>query len=323
MAEGRPSRPYRCECGADFFTPVALRTHRALKHPEPKSSQTEDAAMSETPEAPVPQAEPATATPNLPAEIPPAEVNVGAVRVPADAVPTDDDEITVLARYPYQMEKCQAELIAWAKRKQQAMQIEADDLGENLEIAVRNNWGTGGLTRALDMAVKRVQFYEKIVMALEAGYVIVPNFPVEMFAIRTRRKKPDAGATTAWSGSHTQEAQVLPAGEGRYLNPEPVVHRREIEYTDAQGKPVEKTEYFAHHFRDELDFPFATAKPAILSAAEQALADKFFDDLGALPGSRRKGDPIIVGRIYDPRHKRYSPRFVTFMIAWFVDTRDL
>jgi hypothetical protein len=110
---------------------------------------------------------------------------------------------------------------------------------------------------------------------------------------------------------------VIPAGEGEYKNPEPVVHQRNIGTAD---KPLKQ--YFAKEWQD-IDFPFTTAKPQILSATARAMADKVFDEIGVLPGKRKREDPIVVGRIIDPRSDRYTKRFVTFLIAWFLETKTL
>lgn len=45
--------------------------------------------------------------------------------------------------------------------------------------------------------------------------------------------------------------------------------------------------------------------------------NKVFDELGVLPATSTKGDPVIVGRINGLN------RSVTFLIAWHVDTREL
>lgn len=243
---------------------------------------------------------------------------------PVDPLPIGDDgEITVIARYPYQMESCRVALVEWCERKIASVKAEADDLQENVEIARKNKWGMAALQRAAKKATDRVEYYLKLKAALDAGYCIVPNFPVQMFAIRTGRKTPDRGTTSRWSETHEQKAQALPVGEGEYKNPAPVVMQNEYQVKNAKGELVTEKQYWASMFRDELDFPFATAKPEILTATARALADKIFDEIGVLPGKNKKEDPIIVGRIRDPRSVPGYPKFTTFLIAWFIDTRDL
>ncbi|HZZ80986.1 MAG TPA: hypothetical protein VFE62_20965 [Gemmataceae bacterium] len=246
-----------------------------------------------------------------------------------------EQDVTVIARYPYQMEKCQAELIEWAKRKIAVVETESRDLAENLEIAKKNQWGTGGLYRAHQRSVKREEFYRKILAALDAGHCIVPNFPVDIIAVRTTRRNPSKGTSTDWSDPHTQASECPPIGDGEFKAANPVIYQRKIEY-ERDGKQITEKEYWAEAFA-EFDFPFTTAKPEILSATARAMQDKFFDEIGVLPGKKKREDPIIVGRIYDPssskendrdwagrrRSRSSHTRFVTFLIAWFVDTRTL
>lgn len=228
---------------------------------------------------------------------------------------SDIDDITVVARNPRQMDDCQRALISWCERKLLWAQTNRDDLAENLEIAKKNKWGTGGLYRAHARAVKMVTFYEKVKAALEAGYCIVPNFPVELFAIRTNRKHPTRKNVSSIHNVPVHEPEGLPAGEGRYVDDAQLVGR---------GTYSDETRFvFAKKFIEEIDFPFALAKPAILDATSTAMAAKLFDEMGVLPASSKKRDPVVVGRIIDPRGSTYDKRFVTFLVAWFLDTRTL
>lgn len=245
-----------------------------------------------------------------------------------------DYDLTVIARYPYQMEKCQTALIEWAKRKIATVAAEAADLEENVGIAKVRKWGSAALERAWKRSLKTVDFYTKILAALEAGHCIVPNFPVDIIAVRTKRKRPVKETTTDWSRTHTQSSESPSIGEGEFEAAVPVIRQRVIE-RNPDGSEKTK-EYFAHEWA-EFDFPFTTAKPEILDATGRAMQDKFFDEIGVLPGKKKREDPIIVGRIYDPRSSAATPwdrrsrghaqsareRFVTFLIAWYVDTRAI
>jgi hypothetical protein len=75
-------------------------------------------------------------------------------------------------------------------------------------------------------------------------------------------------------------------------------------------------------FVDEIDFPFVLTKPIILEATERAINEKIFDDLGVLPARQRNGDPMVIGRIRDPRGVP-DARYLSFMVCWFVDTTQL
>ncbi len=229
------------------------------------------------------------------------------------------DELCVVARYPYQMQRCQAALVTWAEQKVANEQTAADDLATAVQHARDHKWATGAMSRAHTAAVKRVEFYTKIKLALEAGYCIVPNFPVDMFAVRTKRRKPNRH-DSKWRGDVTrQTAQTLPAGEGEYQNPTALVSSRVVDRDEKNNAIVR---YFASGW-DQLEFPFTTAKPQILEATQRAMADKFFDEIGVLPGKAKKQDPIVVGRIIDPRSTTYNQVRVTFLIAWWIDTRVL
>ena len=227
------------------------------------------------------------------------------------------DHLQVIARYPYQMEKCQAGLVKWCEQKIQSLQAECDDLSANMDIGVSQGWKIEALDRAFARTQKRIQFYDKMKAALENGYCIVPNFPVEMFAIRTKAKEPDRKSSNQWTDTHEQDAQKLPAGEGQYKNPFPVVHQMDY---GSEGKPDKR--YWAEDWR-EMEFPFVTAKPLIMDATARALADKVFDEIGVLPGKNKRQDPIVVGRIIDPRSTKFNKVVVTFLVAWFIDTRTL
>ena len=72
---------------------------------------------------------------------------------------------------------------------------------------------------------------------------------------------------------------------------------------------------------DAVDFPVATMKPIILTAAARAMALKIFDQIGTVSNAGGTGrDPILVGQLLDPRGNR---RATTFFLAWWVNTRDL
>ena len=83
-----------------------------------------------------------------------------------------------------------------------------------------------------------------------------------------------------------------------------------------------------------LALPVTMAKPTIMYAATRAMALKIFDDLAILPGyapgegtNPPKGDPIIVARILDPTRSYNGwykkEHWVTFMVAWHLNTRDI
>jgi len=246
-----------------------------------------------------------------------------------ELVPTTGMELEVSATTPLEMSQAQDSLIAWCERKVASMKHEAAELAENLAIAIKNKWKTDTLRRHSALATKRVTFYEKIKSALEAGYCIVPNFPVTLFAIRTDKTKPAAMFTcTEHYGkphySKTQEAKLLAAGEGEYQNPDPVVEEVHTDSVTDERKNTKQVWTSQAVGWDEIGFPINMAKPKLMLATERAMAEKIFDELGILPDPRPKKDPMILGRIIDPTPTGYGPsRVITFVIAWHLNVRDL
>lgn len=242
-------------------------------------------------------------------------------QVPAtvDTVVEQPMDFTVIARDPNEMAKAQISLIGWAEKKIAAEVAAMDEVSEQLDIAVTHKWRTAGWKRQLLLRRGKIEFYRKIKAALEAGYYIVPAFPLEIFAIRTKRQSPDR-KTDSWAHSNREQTpRLMPAGEGRYVSsvPEVIGHN---ERKDDQGKIVQKSIWWADAFQD-VDFPFKLAKPEILTTTAQAMALRLFDQLGVLPDSRRTADPIVCGQIIDPSSRQR--RAVTFIVAWWLDTSTL
>lgn len=243
-----------------------------------------------------------------------------------ELVPHTGMELEVSATTPLEMSQAQDSLIAWAKWKIGKMKQEARELAENLAIAIKNKWKTDTLRRHSALAVKRVTFYEKIKAALEAGYCIVPNFPIDLFAIRTDRKKPRSkwhfGSYEAGSFQFQQQSAQLPVGEGEYKSANPLVKTD----VDTEVKDGFTKKHYTEHATDfgEVEFPIQMARPKIMKAVSRAMALKIFDQFGLF--AQGIGDPIITGEIVDPRNTARSPihmRRVTFIVAWHLNVRDL
>ena len=243
-------------------------------------------------------------------------------------VPTvvdDPMDFTVIATSPKDMEAGQRSFILWAARKIQAIKKDIAEAQEQLSICIEKKWKTDAWRKQVAKAERRAEFYRKIKMALEAGYYIVPPFPVDIFAIRTKRNSPlryDSGH----SDNHDQAAQALTIGDGRYVDPKP--RRNSYSDTETQRDGTKKaiTYYYAAGF-DEVDFPFKLARSEIKEATLKAMSLKLFDRFGILPRVR-KPDPIVCGQILVP--DRPSPRWrqgdreaITFFVAWWLDTRTL
>lgn len=235
------------------------------------------------------------------------------------------DDIQVTASSGDEMAQSQTALIEWSTRKIAAMEAEAKEMREATEHAKARKWKFATLAKHALLAERRVEFYRKLKAALEAGYIIVPTFPVEVFAIRATKERPTKIATVStdkWTRTKFERAITAPAGEGEYVNPAQTVHAEPTGKTNEHGSMT----YHRFNFQqwDDVEFPLNMAKPQIMEATSRAMALKIFDDFGVLPSTRRNVDPIIVARIRDPRvpHK-WAPKMVSFIIKWHLDTRTL
>lgn len=241
-------------------------------------------------------------------------------------VPTILDEpmdFTVIANSLREMEAAQRSLILWAARKIQMVKNEIEAAREQFNLHKQNKWSTDGWRTQILKQERRAEFYRKIKMALEAGYYIVPPFPVDVFAIRTKRASPHQYDGTH-SDNHDQLAQVLPAGEGRYVDPKPRRSSYQLDEKQRDGAMKAVTHYYASGYQD-VDFPFKLARAEIREATDKAMRLKIFDQFGVLPRVR-KPDPIVCGQIIVPNRTAY--RFaqrdaITFFVTWWLDTRTL
>lgn len=239
-------------------------------------------------------------------------------------------EMQLTAIEPDEMVACQVSIIDWCRNRIANLQAESKELETAAEEALKNGWRSDLLSRQAKLTARRVEFYQRMLVALEHGYVIVPNFPVRVFAVRSDRDKPLKLATTSeyslGAPSKEQIAQGLPAGEGEYKNPFPEVWQVDLSSEQPAGKKL--FEFYANAWK-EMEFPITMSKPTIMQATSRAMALKIFDDLGIFPDGRsaiqrrRDEDPIILARLVDPRSTRQNRRFVSFMVAWHLDTRTL
>ncbi len=244
-----------------------------------------------------------------------------------EVLPVSDvaEDLELVARSPAEMRTAQARLAEWARQKISILERDLAELGTSLDVGSANGWNIKALDRQHSLCVKRINYYTKIQKAVEAGYCIVPNFPLDIFAIRTKRNRPLKDETDLSWGAHLQQSEAPPVGEGRYVSDRPTVFERTERKTNPEGKEIAKKFFFAEAF-EEVEFPIAVAKPAVMSATAEAMALKCFDEIGVLPARRGKGDPVVCGIIYDPRQKgspHFRARRVTFLLAWYLDTREL
>lgn len=230
------------------------------------------------------------------------------------------DDRTLVALTPADMVPAQQALTTWCDRKIAAVRVELADLETNLELATEHGWKHQSVAASIARTKKRVLYYEKIQAAVAAGYLIVPNFPIDVFAVRVRRaKQPEASASYQYDrGYKTAKAEVLPAGDGRYVDEELFTHDESYDRTKPDGKSEHVSRYTSGDY-DDVDFPLTLVKPAILDATARAMALKVFDEMGTVTNQSGR-DPIVVGRLRDPRG---NGRCATFFVAWWLDTASL
>lgn len=241
-----------------------------------------------------------------------------------DAIDTVDtptvEDLTLVALTPADMAPAQRDLATWCDRKIEAVQAELRDLETNLELATEHGWKHESVVAAINRTKKRVLYYEKIKAAVAAGYLIVPNFPVDLLAVRVRRQTPPAKVHDSVWGGFRAEPELLPAGEGRYVDDQ-LLYRDESKMQMVEGKEKLVKRYVISDY-DAVDFPVLAVRPAILEATQRAMALKVFDEIGMVQ-NRTGRDPIVVGRLRDPRGSGTNLRYTTFFIAWWLDTATL
>lgn len=238
----------------------------------------------------------------------------------------DVADFTVVATNPAEMERGQKSLILWAARKIEAEKELLREAQEQFDIAKRSKWSTGGWARRVQLSEGKIEYYRKIKMALEAGYYIVPPFPISVFAIRTEEGRPTT--RTGWqdrdfASRQGIQAKALVAGVGRYVSDRVMTKPFRKMVKNILDKWEENTYHAPNAFRD-VEFPFKLAKSAVMSETAKAMALKVFDQIGIMGQEPEKAaaipDPIVCGQIMPWFHKRKP---ITFFIAWWLDTKTI
>ncbi len=235
-----------------------------------------------------------------------------------------EGDVVVLARNPDEMAKAQQGLIDWAERKVKFEAQELAEAEENLAVAKKMKHRTAGWTNNVRVGKNRVKYYEKIVEALQEGYCIVPDFPIQVIATRTNKKAPKKTKRGWGYGSveHIKHEQ-LPKGVGDYVDPTPEWYPNSRTRQLPDGRSTEDNFVVTTGRHNPVDFPFKMVKPQIMSDFSRAMALKLFDEIGVLPEVHRKTpDPMVIGRIKS-RGKGSAEMSLSFIITWWVDTRTL
>ncbi len=230
-----------------------------------------------------------------------------------------NSDVLVIAEQPGEMQAAQLALVSWAATKVSRVKQELADAEDCLAQATASGLRLDGVRKMVATARKSLVYHEKVKSALEAGYCIVPDFPVDLVAIRTSRMNPIGERSQNWGiPGIEQKAQALPEGEGDYVNPWPTArHVRTDEQTNHEGKVTGTVKVWRAADFCDVELPVKFMKPRVVEATNRAMLSGIFDEIGILP-ARPKKDPLVVGRIIDPKGRRLS-----FLISWFLDSRDL
>lgn len=239
------------------------------------------------------------------------------------------EPITVIATNHQEMQAAQQVLIRRVAGRLSRLYSEIANLGKNLVLAKAGHLDRSRINSAISKARRRVVFYEKLKAALEAGYTLIPDMEVEVFAIRTTKKEPDEHhhlVTNLYENFFVsvdeQESNRPPLGEGTYVRPGAATQESKVaKGTDEAGKITYTREAWAEDWQEELLFPFSLAKVRIVEETTRALALKVFDNLGTLPASRRNADPMVIGQVV--LKEGWQERRMNFLICWFVDVNTI
>lgn len=217
----------------------------------------------------------------------------------------------IIALSPTDLAPAQQSLIGWCDQRITHWIAEQKEATEGHTHAVENKWNAAPFKRLMQKANRKIGFYKKVRAAIEAGYLIVPNFPLNIFAIRTTATEATGDESSSRWDRFEQNARVLPPGEGEYRNPVPA----KDEYIEKDKEGKDRTMYYPTDLSDELEIPLHLVKPQIMRAIDQARGLKLFDQMGICSDFR--ADPIICGQIIEGNSG--NAKRVTFFVAWYVD----
>src|SRR5882762_3695395 len=217
-----------------------------------------------------------------------------------------EDSVHLIARTPSEIQASQLYLQNWLEQKVKLAHTELRDVRDARDIAKERKWGFSALDRQVSKAVGFLTYYKKLLAAVKSGYTIVPNFPLDFFAVRVKRADPkrayvEIKNASTWEDPANQisdeNPQILPEGEGRYVNPSQLIRRDEVKTKNEKGQEVLTKMAWPTDFQNVV-FPLVAARPEVMGATADAMSLKVFDAVGICPPTAvRKGDPLIVGKI--------------------------
>lgn len=253
---------------------------------------------------------------------PKVETAVAVMDAPPPAAEVEIPPYLVVARSQAEMQLAKDRLEEWFTQKVKVETAQRDELAVMVDQAAGRGWNITGLPGQLARQKARLTFYEKCLAAVKAGYSIVPEFPIDIFAVRTSLAHPRhqlAESKYSRPRINDEQTQRLPAGEGRYVSERQAVHNGEYQESGKDGKSVTVWTQTPAGFLDP-EFPIAMANVVMMNAAQEAMALKLFDEIGICP-PRTGADPMLIGRIGYGRST--SRRTMSFLIGWWLDLRTL
>lgn len=261
-----------------------------------------------------------------------------------DEMPTVP-ETHLVATNPVEMQAARGDLQTWLESRLAVLERDIIEANAALNEARKNGWSTVALTSARNRAVDEETFYNKILVAVEAGYAMIPDFPIEVFAIRRGEEVKSESQT--YQGvvnasnthlGHPVRPDSAPAGVGDYRNPLPAtwdaVRENKLATPENKQPRYYTTVTRYSHPAAPISFPTKSTRSPVMRATAKAMKEKTFDQIGvclpttAVAGGRqvqrgaRAGDPLIIGQIVG---KRVGSRqkIVSFIIAWHLDLTQL
>lgn len=238
---------------------------------------------------------------------------------------------TLVALDSADMPAVQSQLVDWCKTRIIQLGSELRDFRGNLRQARQMHWRRSSWERLISATKAKMLYYVKIKTAVEAGYVVIPNFPAEVLAVRVEEgtgPRHKSGHYPSQINEAAPDLRLAP-GEGVYVDEMIPTYDSSYTETQADGKKVKHGRATRHtHYNKTPDFPMALVKPIVLDATRRAMAFRVFDRIGLAHGgsdmskARRKSDPLVIGQILDPADK-YRQRRVTFFVAWWIRVEDI
>jgi len=221
--------------------------------------------------------------------------------------------VSVVATNPAEMQAAGEQLKEYLTAKLELLGDELKEMHELVRVTEKAGMNSVSVKRRVKLVEKRITYYSKIMAAIHAGYHIIPDFPVDIFAVRTNKERPAAKhATYRHSESLLAQTQQLPAGQGRYVAAQQMI---ESEHWEVDGR--KHNNYWPVDFC-EIEFPIALVKPQVIEATGAAFDQLIFDEIGIC--QQNAGDPMVIGRLKVPGS---SYKYTCFLITWFLEAKDL